>query len=74
MPIALRSSLALLKPKGRISIIVYPGHPGGELEGIRVKQWVGGLGAERVLSQHIVNLTTRRRSPELFLLEKVSHQ
>lgn len=37
--LALDASLALLKPDGRLSVVVYPGHSGGDTEAQAVMQW-----------------------------------
>jgi SAM-dependent methyltransferase len=40
---ALEQALALLRPDGLLSVLVYPGHPGGEVEAQAVDSWAAGL-------------------------------
>ena len=40
---ALESALLLLKPNGVMTVVAYPGHPGGGEEAKRVRDWAGNL-------------------------------
>ena len=40
---ALEQALALLRPDGLLSVLVYPGHPGGDVEAQAVDTWAGAL-------------------------------
>lgn len=40
---ALQSALSLLMPGGIVTCVLYPGHPGGDLEAAAVEAWAAGL-------------------------------
>lgn len=40
---ALEASLALLRPGGIVTCVLYPGHPGGEIEAAAVESWASEL-------------------------------
>lgn len=40
---ALEASLRLLRPRGVLAIVVYPGHPGGDAEAAAVERWASEL-------------------------------
>ncbi|MGG6312271.1 class I SAM-dependent methyltransferase [Paenibacillus macerans] len=40
---ALEASLNLLRPRGILTAVLYPGHPGGEVEAAAVEAWAAGL-------------------------------
>jgi 16S rRNA C1402 N4-methylase RsmH len=66
---ALEQSCQLLAPGGRLAMVVYPGHPGGELEGQLVARFFSALDQERfqVLQLKVLN---RAEAPYLMLAEK----
>lgn len=49
--VALDAAARLLAPGGRITIVVYRGHPGGEAESEMVEAWLGTLAADRFTSR-----------------------
>ncbi|MDH5444020.1 MAG: 16S rRNA (cytosine(1402)-N(4))-methyltransferase [Gammaproteobacteria bacterium] len=42
--LALQQSLELLKPSGILSVVAYPGHPGGDDESLSVRNWFDSHG------------------------------
>ena len=60
---ALKQSMQLLKPGGLLSIMLYPGHPGGKEEAQAVLQWAGQLPATCRL-HHVVT-----KGPQWLLLQ-----
>jgi len=44
---ALEAALNLLAPDGLLTVVVYPGHPGGAEEAERIESWLGRLSPER---------------------------
>ncbi|WP_018753029.1 tRNA (mnm(5)s(2)U34)-methyltransferase [Paenibacillus sanguinis] len=44
---ALEAGLRLLRPRGVLTAVLYPGHPGGELEAAAVENWAKALPAAR---------------------------
>ena len=49
---ALRQALAVLRPGGLLSLMVYHGHPGADDEARAVADWVSGLEARYLVSRH----------------------
>ncbi|MDB6079001.1 MAG: rRNA methylase [Akkermansiaceae bacterium] len=43
--VALDAALGLLRPGGILSVVCYPGHPGGDVESDAVVVWASSLGA-----------------------------
>lgn len=70
---ALRLSLELLVPGGRLAVTVYPGHPRGEEEASVVKDFFCGLPRENwlVLALHAAN---RDEAPFLLVAERLSQE
>ncbi len=66
---ALQQAADLLAVGGRISVVVYTGHPGGRAEGDQIDAWFGALAADSwdVLRTQILN---RPESPYLLVAEK----
>ncbi|MFZ3170719.1 MAG: class I SAM-dependent methyltransferase [Carboxydocellales bacterium] len=66
---AIQAGLNLLKPGGIISIVIYPGHPGGELEAAQVESLLQQLNQAQfsVLKLDFIN---RNESSYLILVEK----
>lgn len=54
---ALNAAIALLKPRGILTLIVYPGHEGGQPESVAVLNWASKLSQEHyhVLSYRFLN-------------------
>ena len=67
---AIEAGLELLRPRGVMSIVVYPGHPGGDREAAEVEGLVRKLDQTRfsVLRMDFVN--RKQSSPYLLLIEK----
>lgn len=67
---ALQDSLALLRPHGIISVVLYPGHDGGDTEAVAVHKWAESLPAReyQVLSYRFLNKPSR--APYLLAIEK----
>ena len=68
---ALEQACRLLAVGGRLSVVVYPGHPGGAEEGIAVTNFFSELSDVnfQVLQMKVNN---RSRSPFLFVTEKLN--
>jgi len=49
---ALNAALDLLAANGLLTVVIYPGHPGGEEEAIRIERWLDGLGSDRFRAIH----------------------
>lgn len=66
---ALKSSLRLLRPRGIITIVLYPGHAGGDAEANAVEQWAASLPAST--GQAIVYRQIQKpTAPYLIAIEK----
>ncbi|MFD2257463.1 class I SAM-dependent methyltransferase [Luteolibacter algae] len=64
---ALSSSLVLLKPGGILTVVCYPGHPGGETEALSVKTFLEQQSNLRTASYGMIG--TKAPSP-FFLISK----
>lgn len=66
---ALAQACTALAVGGRIAVVVYTGHPGGEAEGARVDRFFSGLNEEdyQVLR---INVANRPQAPYLLAAEK----
>lgn len=70
---ALDASLGLLRPGGILTIVLYPGHPGGDQEAAAVEQWVSSL--PRDAGQAVLyRMPQKPASPFLLAVEKKSIQ
>ncbi len=67
---ALQASLHLLRPGGIVTIVVYPGHPGGDVEAEAVTEWSAALEqrAYQTLLYRFANV--RSAAPYLIAIEK----
>ncbi|MCJ8013290.1 class I SAM-dependent methyltransferase [Paenibacillus sp. KQZ6P-2] len=66
---ALQAALSLLRPKGIITIVLYPGHTGGDAEAAAVTAWASGLPQE--LCQTVMYRQLQRSdSPYVIAIEK----
>ena len=67
---ALRASLDMVRPGGRVVVVLYLGHDGGEEEARAVREWARGLDQERAqaLSYRFVNQI--HHPPRLLVMEK----
>ncbi|MGG1878214.1 class I SAM-dependent methyltransferase [Paenibacillus cisolokensis] len=66
---ALNDSLELLRPGGIVTIVLYPGHPGGETEARTVEHWAAAIPQHRAQSILYRNLQ-RSAAPYLIALER----
>ena len=66
---AIEKGLQLLEPNGLLSVIVYPGHDGGEEEALMVTQYIARLNSYEygVIQYQNIN---KRKSPYLLAVEK----
>lgn len=71
--IALEKSLAYLKPKGLLSIMLYPGHEGGKSEADAVLKWVMNLGPQFAIKQK-PSMPLNKKGPAWVLIEVVEVQ
>jgi len=67
----LECSVTLLKPGGVLSVVCYPGHPGGEVEAAAVEQWFATRAGRGWRVARYGALGTRRPAPFLLLGRKV---
>jgi len=67
---AIQQSVNLLSPGGLISILAYPGHPGGAEETGSVRSLINNLSSIEYLSQHSLSTAAKAGTPELFIIEK----
>jgi len=66
---ALEASLALLRPGGILTIVVYPGHPGGKTEADAVERWAASLGKREFQSLCYRFLHSGNDAPYLIAVE-----
>jgi len=68
---ALRQAVDLLRPGGRVTVVLYLGHDGGEEEAAAVRDWAESLDQElyRALSYRFVNQV--HQPPRLLVVEKL---
>lgn len=67
---ALEQAVRLLRPGGRVTVVMYRGHPGGAAEYQAVMQWATGLDQERLEVLHYRFANQIHRPPELLAVEK----
>ncbi|NGZ75935.1 class I SAM-dependent methyltransferase [Saccharibacillus alkalitolerans] len=67
---ALEAALSMLRPKGILTAVLYPGHAGGGAEALAVERWAGELpgAAARVI---LYRQPQRPEAPYLIAIEKV---
>ncbi|OAB48307.1 tRNA (mnm(5)s(2)U34)-methyltransferase [Paenibacillus antarcticus] len=66
---ALQASLELLRPGGVLTIVLYPGHPGGDTESVVVRQWACAI-PQSVAQSIIYQQLQRTDAPFTIALEK----
>lgn len=67
---ALAAASELLSVSGIITVIAYPGHPGGDRETERVEQWCEDLDSERFKVDIIMSKENNDAAPRLFIICK----
>lgn len=68
---ALEAAMELLKPKGALTVVVYPGHGGGDAEAEAVAEWAERLPAS--LGQAVYyRMAQKKAAPYLIAVEKKS--
>ncbi len=68
---ALNQALEVLSPGGTLSIILYPGHSGGDEEAEAILEWATQLGEAYHYEHKKPEQAHLKRSPELVLIEKL---
>ena len=66
---ALEASLVMLRPGGIITVVLYPGHAGGDLEASSVQSWAAAL-SPQVAQSIIYRQLQRADAPYVIALEK----
>ncbi|MBY9080873.1 class I SAM-dependent methyltransferase [Paenibacillus sp. HN-1] len=66
---ALAVSLDMLRPGGIITAVLYPGHPGGELEAAAVQDWASSL-PQRSAGAIVYRQLQRSNAPYVVAVEK----
>jgi ubiquinone/menaquinone biosynthesis C-methylase UbiE len=64
---ALSASVRLLQPRGVLTVLAYPGHPGGEDETRAVQEFLGTLDSAQFQNQTVLADSTSPRAPRLFI-------
>ncbi|MEK8131000.1 class I SAM-dependent methyltransferase [Paenibacillus filicis] len=67
---ALEAAARLLRPGGIITIVVYSGHPGGELEADAVEAWAAGLPQQAYQAMTYRFMNQRNHPPYVIAVEK----
>jgi predicted methyltransferase len=67
---ALQAAAELLKPRGVLTVVVYPGHPGGEEEADAVVRWAHSLPFASFQTMRCEFLNSERRPPFLIAVSK----
>lgn len=67
---SLTQALAWLAPDGLITVVVYPGHPGGDAEAATVCNFAQALPSAFSTSRHM-RLNTRSPAPELIAIKRI---
>lgn len=69
---AVKQALSLLEVGGLITLVCYPGHPGGEQERDKVREMVESLSPKSFQVIHYEFINQANPPPELFAVEKIS--
>lgn len=69
---ALDQALELLAPGGRLVVVTYPGHPGGDAEADAVAKKLSALPHARWNVQHFRNVNPATRPPECWAVARVT--
>ncbi|MFA4885150.1 MAG: class I SAM-dependent methyltransferase [Desulfotomaculaceae bacterium] len=67
---ALGAALDLLRPGGRIGLVIYTGHPGGREEGETVEKFASSLNADQFKVIKISFLNRAANAPVVIVIEK----
>ena len=67
---AIEQAAELLKSGGVLSVMCYPGHPGGDTEAAEVKKWLKALPKNEFTVSHYVREGHRQNSPFLLVAHK----
>ncbi len=67
---ALNAAIRLLAEKGVLTIMVYPGHPGGDDEAKEVKHWLDHLDKDRFNVTTVHSTINKASAPRLHIVEK----
>ncbi|MUT67524.1 class I SAM-dependent methyltransferase [Paenibacillus sp. NEAU-GSW1] len=66
---ALNAALSLLRPGGIVTCVLYPGHPGGEIEAAAVEAWASQLPGAAAAAM-LYRQPQRQTAPYLIAVEK----
>ena len=69
---ALKSSLKILKCKGLITVICYPGHLEGDQETEEVNILLKNLNKEKYLVNEYLSENPNKKTPKLYIIEKLT--
>lgn len=69
---ALSAAIRILAVNGIITLLAYPGHPGGDQETDRVKTWCEQLNPEQFKVRTIYSTAQKESAPRLFVISKLS--
>ena len=67
---ALNAAINLLAKGGVLTVMVYPGHAGGDLEALAVEQWLKGLDDNCYGVDCLVSQSDKTTAPRLFVIDK----
>ena len=67
---ALNAATAILGVGGRVTVMVYPGHLGGDLEATAVEAWVCDLDKSCFSVEKIASQSDKSTAPRLFVIDK----
>lgn len=68
--IALQAAIELLAPGGVLTVMVYPGHPGGDQEAEAVAAWLHGLDERDYAVACRLSQSDKISAPRLFVIDK----
>jgi predicted methyltransferase len=69
---AIQAASELLAVGGLITVVIYPGHPGGEAERDLVEDYVGTLPQQRFVAMHYQIFNQINNPPLLIAIEKIA--
>lgn len=71
---ALNAACRLIAPGGIITVVAYPGHPGGDDETAQITAWCAGLNPGMFKAEIIDSQPRNPKAPKLFAIEKLVAQ